>query len=804
MRAFLDDLRHALHALRRARGFVVISVATLAIGIGLNATTFTLVNALRFRPFPFERTQELVDLHEENPQELCAGCSVGTSWANYETWKSQARSFFSMAAYLNEGMALAGAEHPVRIRGARVTEGFFGTLGLRMTIGRAFLAGDDARGAGAGVVLGHGLWQRLFGGDRAILGRPLRVNGVTHEVIGVAAPDVNFPEAEAWVIATPPGAIDRTDRSVGVIARLRPGVTAAQANAGIATLTQAIAASDPAAMRNWIARVIPLEDDIRDEGGPPFGILFAAAALVLILACANLANVSLARGIARTQDFAVRAALGAQRSRIVRQLLMEGVVVALVGAVVAIAAAAALVRVLPRFLPAEIPMWIVFAVDARVLGFTVLVAVATGVLFTLAPALRIGRIDLPVMAMSGERQVGGRATNRGLATLVVVQLVLAVVLVSSAGLLFRTWARLSSGDALAFDPRTVLTGRVELAGARYQESAQILAFGTALLERLQTTPGVHGAALEGYRFLGTFVGTAGRLTIEGSSTAVPDAVVPRFAMAVTPSYFALRGIRVLRGRAIGEEDRVGAEGVVVVNQATAEALWPGQDALGKRVRLGAPGEALPWLTVVGVVANSGVARVSRQPTRSIYQSWLQAPSSPSLFVQTEGEAARLAPTVRALVASIDPDQPVTDLATMASVMRDSVTPVTLFSGAAGAMALFALLLASLGTFGLAAHRVEHRRREFGVRMALGATPIRILQGVVGGGLRLGVIGAVVGVAGSLAATKVLRAILFGTNPLDPVVLALTVAILMTVTLLACLVPARRASRVAPGEMLRSE
>jgi putative ABC transport system permease protein len=806
LRLLAYDLRSALRALRRSPGFVLVAVLSLAIGIGANSTLFTMVDAVRYRPLPYERSGELVDLHEDNPAELCAGCGVGTSFATYADWVPSLRSYQTLAAYTGDLFSVAGAELPVRVRGARISASLLPTLGVRVARGRAFTAEDDRIGGPAVALLGHALWLRQFGGDPAVVGRTIRVNGVQHEVVGVLPEGFAFPDAELWVplFTTAPGT-DRADRTLGVLGRLREGVSVEQADAELRTVMAGIAAQHSETLKGWEGRVTTLRASLMNDAGPPFDVLLGAAALVLLLACANLANLSLARAAAREREFAVRAALGASRGRAMRQLLCESVLVSLAGGGLAIVIATWIVGVAPRFLPDEMPRWVHFAVDWRVLAFTFLVAVTTGLLFGLAPALRMGGLDLHDTLKEGAKQSsGGRRGRRLQRWFVVAQVALALIVLTGAGLLFKTFLRVSSTDQLGYDPREVLSARAELLDRRYEDTAQVAAFGSAVMARLEAAPGVRGVALESSRFLGTFVGHEGRLTIEGSPTAVPDAIVPRFALAVTPRYFELKGLRIDRGRGFSEQDVAGSDGVVVINDATAEALWPGQDVIGKRLKLGDPSAALPWLTVIGIVSNSSEARFARTPSRLLYASYAQDPGHPTIFVRTTGDAGALAATVRAAVAQVDRDQPLTDVGTMAEHLRDYVAPVTLFARLVGAMAVFALLLAALGTYGLVAHLVTQRTQEFGIRLALGATPRRILVLVLEHGAWLAITGVIVGLAGALALTRVMRAILFGTDPTDPVVLASVSVLLIVSALVACLLPARRATAVSPSQVLRAD
>lgn len=794
----MSPLALALRSLWRDRGFALVAVLVLTLGIGVNSTLFTMVDAVRFKPLPYPAAGQLVDLHEENPVDLCAGCSVGTAWATWRDWAEQVRSYEWLGAYTVEAMAIAGTEVPVRVRGARVTGGLLPTVGVAAAIGRGIAAGDDRPGAPPVVVLGHALWQREFGGERGVVGHVVRVNGAPHEVIGVMPEGFAFADADLWVPLPPSSAMDRTDRSVGVLGRLRAGTSVAQADAELRGITRGIAARYPADFARWEGRVSTLRAALAHDGGPPFEPLLGAAALVLLLACANLANLTLARATAREREFAVRAALGASRWQAMQPVLAEGLVVSLAGGGLSLLVASWMVRVVPRFLPDDMPRWIRFSVDGRVMAFTLVLAIASGLAVALLPARRLGRPDLHALLKDGARSAGpGRRARWTQGALVVTQVALALVVLSGAGLLVRTLLRVGGTSGLGYDPRTVLSARAELLDPRYADRTQVAAFGSRLLERLSQAPGVTGVALESSRFLGTFVGTEGHLTIEGSASAVPDAQVPRFAMAVTPDYFAIKGLRVVRGRGITAGDVSGGEGVVVLNEAAARGLLGDANPIGRRLKLAGPSADAPWLTVVGVVANSAESRLARTPPRFVYVAWAQDPGHPTIFVRANGDASLLAPLVKAAVAEVDPDQPLVAVETMATQLASYTAPVALFARLVGAMALFALLLAAVGLAGVVAQQVAHRTPEIGVRMALGATPGRILQLVVGQGVRLAAIGVLVGLVASLAFTRLLESMLYGTSPTDPLVLGLVVAGLLVVTGLAAALPARRATRVHP-------
>lgn len=809
MDALLQDLHYAWRSLRRAPSLVAVALVSLTLGIGANSTIFSLVSAVQFRPLPYRDANRLVDLHEDNLQELCAGCGVGTSYATFVDWRNRTSSFDGMGAFVEDAFALAGSELPERASGAYVSADLFPLLGVQPILGRHFTSDEDRPGGSPVVLLGYELWQTRFNGDSALVGRAVRVNGVPHTVVGIMPPRFRFPEfARLWLPIAPTAASrPRDDRSVGVIARLREGVSITQADADIAAVMSGVAAEHPEALTGWTARATLLRDDLTRDSAPPFLLLLGAAGFVLLIACANLANLLLVRALDRERDFALRIALGASRRQLARQLLTESLMLSLAGGAAGLLVALWGTEAVVGLIPSDIPFWIEVAVDWRVVLFTVGLSVATGLAFGSWPAWRAGRTVIHEVLKAGARTASPpRARGRARSALVVGEIALALVLLAGTGLMVRTYLRVSRTDDLGYDPRNVLRGSVELRTTRYADEAQMVAFGSTVVERLEATAGVEHAALESVRFLGTFVGDASAMTLEGASAPVPDEVVPRFAYSVTPEWFDVMRVPLVRGRSYTAADGQGAPGVAIVNEAAAGRLWPGEDALGKRFRLGSDDEAA-WFTVVGVVRSTMGSPLAqrRGPAPYVYVPFAQQPgTSVTVLVRSIVPPTSLAPQVRSVVAAADPDLPLTDVRTMEAFLADWVRPVTFFVRTMGALSLLAVAIAAVGLYGVMAYAVAQRTHEIGVRVALGATGVRIVRLLVAHGLRLGLMGALLGITGALLLTGVLRQILFGTSPTDPVVFTVVTAVLLGVVLIASLIPARRALRVNPVEALRAE
>ena len=803
--ALRRDLRYALRALTHSPGFTAIAVLSLALGIGVNSAIFTMVSATTFPDLPYRDADRLVDVHEASP-ELCAGCGVGTSYPTFSDWRASATSFSAIGAYKETAFPVSTGTEPELVSGAYVSATVFPLLGIAPVVGRGFAEEEDRRGAPRVALLGYNTWTRLFASDTKAIGRTIRIAGEPTTVIGVMPSGFEFPEfADLWLPITPAAdTLARSDRSIGVVARLKDGISVEAARDEIARLTSGIAAGHPEAMRSWSGGLTTLRDDLVSDSGPPFVILLGASALVLLIACANLANLMLARANRRVREVGVRSALGASTRQLVRQLLTESVLLAGVGAALGILLALWSVDLARQFLPGEVPFWIKFDVDWRVLAFTAGLAGLTGIGVGLVPARRAARVQVhEVLKEAGRSATIGRRQSFLRGTLVVAEIALSLVLLAGAGLLIKTFVRASGTRDLGYDPTGVLQASAELTGRRYAESQQVEVATDQLLQRIAASGVVESAAISYTQFLGTFVGSQGRMTLEGSSSAVPDAVVPRFAHVVTPGYFGTLRVPLARGRRILESDGPAAPGVALVNEAAAAALWPGQDPLGKQLKLGAPNEEKPWLTVVGVLRNSMGNPLSSRRAAFVYTSFAQQPGhSLTLHVRTRGEPASFAPTLRRIAAEIDPDVPLTAVRPMTELLSDLVSPLRFMMRLLTGLAALALLLAAMGIYGVLSYTVAQRAHEIGIRSALGAGVSRTLQLVLRQAAVMAAVGVALGLLGALATTRVLRAILFGASATDPVVLGVVAAVLLLVALVASVLPAFRALRVDPVDTLR--
>jgi putative ABC transport system permease protein len=805
--ALRRDLLYALRALAHSPGFTAIAVLSLALGIGVNSAIFTMVSATTFPDLPYREADRLVDAHETSP-ELCAGCGVGTSYPTFSDWRASATSFSAMGAYKETAFPVSSGTDPELVSGAYVSATVFPLLGIAPVVGRGFAEEDDRRGAPRVALLGYNTWARLFGSDTSAIGRTIRIAGEPTTVIGVMPSGFEFPEfADIWLpISSAADTLPRSDRSIGVVARLKAGISLEAAREEIIRLTSGIAAANPEAMRTWSGGLTTLREDLVNDSGPPFVILLGASALVLLIACANLANLMLARANRRMREVGVRSALGASTRQLVRQLLTESMLLASAGAALGILLALWSVDIARQFLPGEVPFWIKFEVDWRVLAFTAGLAVITGIGVGLVPALRAARVQVhDVLKDAGRSTTVGRRQSFLRGTLVVAEIALSLVLLAGAGLLIKTFVRASGTRDLGYDPTGVLQASAELTGRRYAAPQQVAIATNEMLQRVAASGLVESAAISYTQFLGTFVGSEASMTLEGSSSAVPDAVVPRFAYVVTPGYFETLRVPLARGRRIQASDGPAAAGVVLLNEAAAAALWPGQDPLGKQLKLGAPNEEKPWLTVIGVVRNSMGNPLSSRRAAFVYTSFAQQPGrSVTLYVRTRGEPGSFAATLRRIAAEIDPDVPLTGVRPMTELLSDMISPLRFMMRLLTGLAALALLLAAIGIYGVLSYTVAQRAHEIGIRSALGAGTRRTVQLVLRQGAFMAAIGVALGLLGALGTTRILRAILFGASATDPFVLGGVAVVLLFVALMASVVPVFRALRVDPVDTLRLE
>jgi putative ABC transport system permease protein len=803
-----QDFKYAARSLRSRPLLVVVAVAVLAVGIGASTAVFSVVDAVLLRPLPFADAGRLVVAWQRSPDNSVPFIEV--SYPDYLDWRQQARTFESMAIIptINQGFVLAGDE-PLRVQGRLVSGNFFEVLGGRALVGRTLRPDDDRAGASRVVTLGHGLWLRRFGGDPAIVGRRIVVDGTPMEVVGVMPRSFRYPpKAEMWtpvVPAIPEAVANRGVCWAIVVGRLASGARVAQAQAELDGIVARLAKANPYAPAD-AAVVTPLTDEFFGPARPALLVLLAAVLLVLLVACANVSALLLARAADRQREIAVRLALGASRGRLVRQLLCESALITLASVTGGILLAQWSLDALVALVPADVPRLQDAAIDARVLAFTVALAAGAALVAGLAPALLASRPSLTNALEGGARTAGpGSAQRRLQGLLVGAEAAVALVLLAGAGLMAQTFQNLRRVD-LGYDPRHVRALEVAAPRGKYEKPAEWRSLYQRLVERIDHLPGVEASAGVFLRPLWGQMGNDWFFTVEGQSDADRRRNPHANLESVTPGYFGAMRTPLLRGRDFTDRDAEGMRGVAIVSKEFSRRYWPGQDPIGKRLKIPLPESPyhLTWLTVVGVVGDARYREL--QASRlDLYLSYLQSPYGPRhLVVRTTGDPLAAASSVSAIVRGMDRDLLPEDITSMDSVVQAALGGPRFGMQLLSAFALAALALAALGTYGVMAFLVSRRTREIGVRMALGARGTDVLGLVVGQGMRPVLAGLAVGVAGSFAAGRAISTLLFGVAPHDALTTAGAATLLAAVGALACYFPARRAARLDPAVALRRE
>ena len=799
----VHDLRYAVRTLGARPGFTAIAVLTLALGVGANAAIFSVVDGVLLQPLPFPDADRLVAVWEDHqgrggPEQEWTGA------AGFRDWRAESRSFAGMTAYVGWRPNLTGRDEPERLEGGQVTPEYFAVLGVEPALGRAFLPEEEGVGAPRVVVLSDELWRRRFAAEADLLGTAISLNGEPHTVVGVLPPGFRAPliGGELWrPLQLDPAAGDRGNYFLRVIARLKPDVALETARADMAGVARGIAERFPDEKEGVTSALVPLHEQLVGNIRPALLVLLAAVGLVLLIACANVANLLLARAAARGREISVRTALGASRWRVVRQLLTESLVLAGGGGGLGLLLGIWGTDLLKRLAPPGSPRIEEVGVDLRVLGFTLAVALAAGLVFGLAPALQASRPDL---AGSLKERAGGagHGARRLRGALVMAEVALALTLLVSAGLLVKSFSRLLAVPG-GFEPESVLAANLVLSSADYPESPAVAGFFAQLLERLAARPGIEATGAVSVAPL-SGADTDTSFIIEGRTPPPPGREPTAWYRSVTPGYFQALGIPIVRGRGLTDADREGAPQAVLVNQAFVRQHFPHEDPLGRRIRPGGDDE-MPWSTIVGVVGDVRHRGLDQAPEVELYLSHAQfSARSMTLFVRTAGDPLRLAPELAAEVRALDGNLPVAGVTTMEAMVADSVAVPRFTTVLLAAFSAVALLLAAIGIYGVGAYSVAQRVQEIGVRMALGAGRREVLRLVVGQGMAPTLLGLGIGLAAAFWLTRAMSALLFGVSPTDPATFAAVAAALAAVALAANYLPARRATGISPVEALRGE
>lgn len=802
-----QDIRYAVRRLIKNPGFTLVALLTLALGIGANTAIFSVVNGVLLKPLPYSQPEQIVGIYH-----LSEGRRVTMSGPNFTDVKRLKTTLQDAAAYTRRRVILTGQGEPIRLDGAEISASLFDLLRVPAMLGRTFREEENQPGRNHVAILSHDLWQQRYGGDRAVIGRRMLLDGVSHEIVGVMPPNFSFPAARAvWTPLEYTEAFTTSQRGawyLQAVGRAKTGLTPEQVRAEIETLGRQLAQQYPDSNEGVDITAMPLHDAMVGDLRGAFWILLGAVGFVLLIACVNVANLLLARAASRESEIAVRTALGASRARLVRQLLTESVILGLIGGALGLLLAVWGVEALIALEPQGIPRLNEVSVDPMVVQFTMALALMTGLLFGIFPAFQSTRGEI-----SGTLEEGGRGalTTRGGArmrtTLVVAEVALAVTLLAGAGLLIRSFARLASVDP-GFDVKPALTFDVSLPESRYEDVTRQVAFFDQLLPQLEAVPGVQNAAgvmalpLSGTNFVLSF-------EVEGRPPVAPSQQPAMEVRVATPGYFAAVGIPLIRGRAFTGDDRSGTPQVVMITEAAAKQYFPGEDPIGKTIRLGwgrSGSDVRAGGEVVGILGDIKDAGLNEPEPPQIYLPYRQWPvPSMSVVMSTSIPPASAAEPARRAVYSIDPNLPVSNVRTLEQLVSRSISQPRFYMMLLTLFAAVALVLAAIGIFGVLSYAVAQRTREIGIRMALGAHHGSVLRLIVREAMLMTLGGVVIGLgAAFLLSEWLVSQLLFETSPHDPATFALVAAVLTAAALLAAYVPARRATRVDPIVALRAD
>jgi putative ABC transport system permease protein len=804
---FWQDLRYGFRSLLRNPGFSAVAILALALGIGPNSAIFTIVNAVLLKPLPMPEPDRVVMIWQTL---LKAGFDqMPVSPDDYLDWKQQARSFENMSAAFaipEYGLNISGAGDPERVPAALCSKDFLPVLKIKPVAGRNFLPEEDRPGGVPVVLISHALWQRRFHSDPAAIGRQLTVDGVSRTIVGVVPHQLSeMVYADLWLpTAINPSHSERKSHNYGIVARLKPGVTVEQARAEMLTIARRLEQEYPATNTGWGVRLFPMAEMYSGPIRPALLVLMGAVGLLLLIACANLANLLLARAASRQKEIAIRGALGAGRLRIMRQLLTESLVLALGGGILGLIFGAWSIRLLRPAVPDMFPLMQHMSVDARVLAFTITLCFATGLLFGLVPAWKAARVDLNTTLKESagrSESAGGSQRIRGL--LLASEVALAVLLSVSAGLLLRSFLRVTQvNPGLRTD--NILTMSLSLPEVKYDTPLKRVNFFKTLTERLEALPGVQSAGAVVFlplrvSILSFRIGVT-RFQIQGQAPLPQDQQPLADYRSATAGYFGTMGIALRQGRLFDQRDGVDSTRVAIVNEAMVRRFFAAQNPLGHYLLSGGPARV-----IVGVVADAKLYGLDTPVEPAIYVPHpQQASDSMGLVIRTRRDPAAIAGAVRREILKLDSEQPISDVRTMDRVLSDSLMLRRLSMLMLSVFAGLALILATVGIYGLTAYSVSRRTHEIGLRVALGANQSQVLRLVVGRGLIIALLGAAVGLAAAFELTRALAGMLYGVTATDPLVFAGVPLLLIAVSVIASFVPARRATRIDPLAALRYE
>lgn len=822
MESLFHDLRYGFRALIKNPGFTIVAVIALALGTGATSTISSVFNAVLLRPLPYGNPDNLMIVWGNNLKS--GNMKAGISVLNFLDYQNQNSSFDGVASFAYDDFNLSGGDTPEHVQGTMVSSNFFDVLEIKPAVGRMISAEDGEPGADRVVVISNGLWKRRFGSDRNLIGQTIMLNGASFTVIGVTPPSFQSPEKgdEVWVpmsfdggdriripsSASPEALKNRMITFLKSVARLKPGITRQQAQAEMDTITSRLEQQYPDTNAGTGARVVPIKDEIVGDIRRPLIYLSVAVVLVLLIACANVANLLLARAASRQKEIAVRIALGAGQGRLVRQLLTESLLLALVGGALGLALAFGAIKLLVAINPANIPRLSEIDIDGRVLGFSLMISLLTGVIFGLAPALlQATNPDLneTLKAEGARGSTGGVRKQRARSLLVISEVALAVPLLIGAGLMIKSFYSLQRVK-LGFNPESVLTMQVNLPALKYSEDSQITSFYEQVLQRVQALPGVEavGAATSIPLMDRVFLR---RFTIDGRAPATPNERLLAHFRSVSADYHKAMGIPLVKGRYFNEYDRDKSAPVIIINESMARQYWPGEEPVGRHITI--PGDGPISREIVGVVSDVKHEKLDSESGSEMYVPYLQKPFTfMGLAVRTGSDPTQMTNAVRSQILAVDSSQPVYDVKTMQQMVGESVSQPRLNMLLLTIFACIALVLAAVGIYGVMSTTVSQRKHEIGIRLALGAQAADIIKMIVGQGMMLAVAGMVIGVAmACLLAfflTRFVEGFLFGVSATDLTIFIGIPLLLVFVAFLSCYIPARRATKVDPMIALRTE
>ena len=817
MQTLWRDLRYGGRILFKQAGLTAIAVAALSLSIGANTSIFSAVNTLLLRPLPLEDLDRLVfsvSLREGFDP-------FASSLLEFAAYKERNHQFVSIGAAMQRSFNLTGRGEPERARGASIMADYLATLGVKPVLGRGFTAEEDRPGGPAVALISYGLWQKHFGGNSSVIGETLNLEGGSHTIIGVMPPGFDLPAAaEIWVpLQTNIDSLPLTDRAAPnyeIVAKLRPRISIEQADAESKSIARQLEQAYPQLRRGWSVKLISLRQELLgDLAGHVNKALFALMAgvvFLLLICCANVANLQLARGIARTRELALRRALGANRWRLVRQLLTESMLLAFLGGIGGLLLAHWIVPILAAMNPTQgislAGFFHNFKIDGRVLGFALVVTLTTGVVFGLIPALKGAgeREVMPRLKQGYQRTGAGAPGRRWLNVLIIAEIAVAMTLLVGGGLMWQSFNRLQHVD-LGFRPDNLLTMKMVLPTSKYSDYRQRVAFAEQVVDRVKSLPGVLSAGTTTNIPLEREIAFDSIFNVEGRPAVNPNDVPITSHRIVSPDYLTTLGITLTKGRLIDEKDRADSVPVVVISEELARQGWPGEDPIGKRVRRIRAGQPLPWMTVIGVVKDVKEDLFNYRVNRPVwYVPYAQVENNfpLNLVLRTSGDPTTVTASVGQAVHAIDADQPISNIVTMNQNLNGVLVTERFSAILMSVLAASGLLLAALGLYGVMAYSVSQRTAEIGLRVALGAQRTHVLQLILGQGVKLTLLGVAIGLTAAWAMTRLLVSLLFGVSATDPATFVFIPLLLVSVALLACLLPARRALAVDPMVALRYE